>query len=185
MEVANPYIYDGSFAKYAPTGVQIGDEGVLVPTSANLSMKQDTRERTGIATALQWQSEDSSLKATVQFLRSDSVLSWNEHNINSEWQPGDYRAGAIPGTEFEFDDDGVYESGSITDTSGGWRGDAERSPIVVKFKTLVSDSILVTELSSNVQKSTTFHLKLNTRRRTTCHSFLISNTLLLKKQMMT
>ncbi|MDO6718673.1 TonB-dependent receptor [Psychrosphaera sp. 1_MG-2023] len=128
MEVANPYIYDGSFAKYAPTGVQIGDEGVLVPTSANLSMKQDTRERTGIATALQWQSEDSSLKATVQFLRSDSVLSWNEHNINSEWQPGDYRAGAIPGTEFEFDDDGVYESGSITDTSGGWRGDAERSP---------------------------------------------------------
>lgn len=128
MNVENPYIYDGSFAKYAPDDVQIGDEGVLVPTSANLSMKQDTRERTGISAALQWESPDDSIRATLQFLRSDSTLSWNEHAIASEWQPGDYRAGAVPGTEFEFDDDGVYANGSITDASGGWRGDAERSP---------------------------------------------------------
>lgn len=116
------YVYDGTFARYAPEGTEVGAEGVLVPTSANLSMKDDTRERTGIAAAMQWQSPDKSLKASLQFIRSDSTLSWTEKGIAYESQPNVYKAGAAPGTEFEFDERGVYTSGTITDSSGGWRG---------------------------------------------------------------
>ncbi|MDN4503204.1 TonB-dependent receptor [Alteromonadaceae bacterium BrNp21-10] len=123
---SSSYVFDGSFANYAPSDVEIGDEGVLVPTSANLSMKDDTRERTGIAAAVQWASPDDSLRATLQFIRSDSSLAWNEKGIGYESQANVYKAGAAPGTEFEFDDRGVFSSGTITDASGGWRGgDAE------------------------------------------------------------
>lgn len=116
------YIFDGSFANYAPSDVEIGDEGLLVPTSANLSMKDDTRQRTGIAAAIQWASPDDSVRASLQFIRSDSSLAWTEKGISYESQANVYKAGAAPGTEFEFDDRGVFSSGTITDVSGGWRG---------------------------------------------------------------
>ncbi|MDQ2076046.1 TonB-dependent receptor [Marinimicrobium sp. ABcell2] len=127
--VANPYVYDGTFVD-APAGVQVGQRGVLVPNGSNLTMKEDTRERTGIALATQWRSNDDAWLASLQFMRSDATLAWTENAI--KYQTGYNRNSTYPGPgeQYQFDDDGVFVSGALTDIgdSGGWRMGSNRIP---------------------------------------------------------
>lgn len=120
--VANPYIYDGSFID-APAGTYEGQPGVLIPNGSNLTMKEDVRDRTGIALAGQWRSSDDAWLASLQFMRSDATLAWTENAI--KYQTGYNRGSTYPGPggQYEFDSNGVFVSGALTDVGdGGWRG---------------------------------------------------------------
>jgi TonB-dependent receptor len=114
-------------------GVQVGlyekqdwqiNEGqdLYVPQSTRLSKKQDDSERQGFASSLQWESPDKTILLTSEYIRSKAGLAWSENVM--EMDDGDSKVNMFPveGTEFEFDDNGYYESGVIT-SFAGWRGD--------------------------------------------------------------
>lgn len=140
--VTTPYTYDGTLLTTGPNSgasplnpeTDIGTQGVLVPNGMNMFMKTDTRDRTGIALATQWESNDDSLLASFQFMRSDATLAWTENAIKSQM---DFNTGTTygrpgvnggPGEQYEFDERGVFLSGSLAHMQDGWRGEGARVP---------------------------------------------------------
>ena len=97
---------------------------VFLPRGAALRTQDTDRKRLGYSGAAQWRSNDRSILATLQFLRSDSRESWSERALevatDNVTAAGDSRA--VPGTTLEFDDDGVFDNGVITGPTG-WRDD--------------------------------------------------------------
>ncbi|QKX17225.1 TonB-dependent receptor [Microbulbifer sp. YPW1] len=98
-------------------------DSVWLPNASNFFQKRDDRTRKGYAGAFQWANTDETILATAQFMRSDSRLSWTENAV--KYQGDSYDAartvGPLAGTEFSFDDDGVFEQGAMV-TEAGWRG---------------------------------------------------------------
>lgn len=127
--------YSNSNLKAQSDGVQIGryevqnaDSSTQVPRTMRLTQKKDDRDREGFASALQWESADKRLLATAQFIRSDSSLAWTENAIEMADDAVVNDLVPVSGTEFEYSDQGLFESGLIT-SNAGWRGnDAERQP---------------------------------------------------------
>ncbi len=97
---------------------------VLFPRGAVMGTQEFDRERYGFSAALQWRSEDESLEATAEFLRSDSRETWTERamEIATDVVTDQGDARAVPGTMFGFTDSGVFDSGYITGPTG-WRDD--------------------------------------------------------------
>lgn len=134
--VSNPYTYDGTLVTGGPNSgaspldpvTDIGKQGVLVPNGMNMFMKTDTRDRTGAAMALQWESSDESLLATFQFMRSDATLAWTENAIKSQMDFNTGTTYGAPGEQYEFDEKGVFLSGSLAHLQNGWRGDGPHVP---------------------------------------------------------
>jgi iron complex outermembrane receptor protein len=129
----NQYTYDGSFFFGGPNSgefniPEVGTKGVLIPNGANMMMKEDHRERTGFGLSTQWQSNDETLLATFQYLRSDATLAWTENAV--KYQTGFNTNRTFPdlGQEYQFDENGVFLSGGLADVIEGWRGDDDRIP---------------------------------------------------------
>ncbi|WP_347331644.1 TonB-dependent receptor [Marinimicrobium locisalis] len=136
-------IQSDAFVKYnadtlgAPSSVADADNQVWMTNGSNFFTKEDDRVRKGLATAFQWSSPNEEWEATAEFIRSDARLSWKENAIKYQGGYGEEnddgsvsttrRARPYPGTEFAFDDMGIFESGYITD-GGGWRGGEGRVP---------------------------------------------------------
>jgi TonB-dependent receptor len=101
----------------------------LVPSGAVMGSQSFDRERIGASAALQWRSNDGSMEATFQFLRSDAREAWTEHTIEITTDNVDNNGGAFnaPGTSFAFDDSGVFTSGVISGNTG-WRQDQPPAP---------------------------------------------------------
>jgi len=121
--------FSHSEIKVESNGVQAGlyqpqswDNSKYVPESTRLSKKQDDKERDGFASSLQWENTDKTILLTGEFIRSQANLAWSENVI--EMDDGDSKHNMLPvaGTEFDFDDNGVFENGIIT-SEAGWRGD--------------------------------------------------------------
>ena len=100
-------------------------KSIWMPQGSNLTMKTDDRVRKGYYADLQWENTDQTLSNNFQFLRSDSDLSWKENSV--KYQSGYDRRQAIPlaGTQYTFNDKGLFQSGTITQdgsfSDGGWR----------------------------------------------------------------
>lgn len=99
------------------------DTNLLIPAGGGIRRQDFERDRRGIALAGQWESPDQKWLATAQFLRSDSTLEWGENVIQTQGDGtqntrGDGRFGI---TDFTFDEDGVFQTGTITDNTQ-WRG---------------------------------------------------------------
>lgn len=136
-------IQSDAFVKYradtlgAPASAAMSDGQVWMTNGSNFFTKEDERIRRGFGASLQWASPDDTLLATAEFLRSDARLSWKENAVKYQGGYGDEnddgsvsedrRALPLPGTEFAFNGDSIFESGFITD-GGGWRGGEGRVP---------------------------------------------------------
>ncbi|MES2672759.1 MAG: TonB-dependent receptor [Pseudomonadota bacterium] len=100
-------------------------QAVWLPGGSNASMKRDERDRKGFAAAIQWENTDETLLSTTQFMRSDARLSWTENTIGYQSGYDRRRSLPLPGTEYTFDNDGLFQSGTITNDGGfgesGWR----------------------------------------------------------------
>lgn len=98
----------------------------LFPRGAVMGSDDRNRERYGYAGALQWRSNDGSMEAAFQFLRSDARLAWTENVIeiatDNVTAAGDSRARA--GTSVSFDEDDIFDQGLITGPTG-WRADQQ------------------------------------------------------------
>jgi len=104
---------------YEPTTVN-GQE-VFIPAGGGIRSQEFDRNRTSVAGALQWESPDQKWLATAQFLRSDSTLQWGENVIETAADGSQGTRGGLDASDFVFDEDGVFQSGTITDNSQ-WRG---------------------------------------------------------------
>ncbi len=153
FSVASPYIYDGTFGRGVadrqprtyPGGAPLfckdpdpadtsanscTNQGVLIPTGANMTMKDDARERNGLAMAFQWENPDDTFLLTSQFIRSDASLAWTENSIKNQ---GDYNSATqyyqpFAGVGYGFDNDGIFTHGLLTNIASGWRGSDEKTP---------------------------------------------------------
>ncbi|KQN37074.1 hypothetical protein ASG37_05330 [Sphingomonas sp. Leaf407] len=96
----------------------------LFPRGAVAGSQDFNRERYGYSAAAQWRSNDGSMEATAQFLRSDARQTWDERTVeiatDNVTANGDSRART--GTTLNFDDSGLFENGIITGPTG-WRAD--------------------------------------------------------------
>lgn len=159
--------YANSELKTQSDGTQVGlyelqnrlvdGNPVFVPRTMRLTRKNDDREREGFAAVLQWENADKTIKATGEYIRSESRLAWTERAI--EQDDGNARPAMVSpdGTEFEFDDQGLFERGIIS-SDVGWRGnDPVRQPggifgsqhtLVSRFRDL---DALVEDLSFNLR----------------------------------
>ena len=129
--------------------------------------------------ALQWQNKDETLLGTLQYIRSDARLSWHEQAV--KYQGGYYniagrRSRPLAGTQFEFDEQGLFESGTIVQGVDGWRaadGNVDRVArgwgtnarnqfgYVTQFDSRIKDTnTLVEDMSLNLQWKVTEKLKL-------------------------
>lgn len=105
----------------------LGDDGsglVWAPNGANALMKEDRRDRDGLASALQFASDDGRFEALLEYISSDSTLAWNERAI--KYQGGYYSEGVRPsaplaGTHFLFDESGLFRAGTILEQANPWR----------------------------------------------------------------
>lgn len=118
----------------------VDGQTVLAPNGGNFGKNNINRERNGLALAAQWESTDKRTLITGQFLRSDATLAWTENTVSFQTDQNDgaqqdgLRRDTFPlaGTEYEYNDEGTFVNGTITDMrSGGWRSngkDRERAP---------------------------------------------------------
>ncbi|MBR0552537.1 TonB-dependent receptor [Stakelama marina] len=115
---------DGTRTDVIPFDGATAGPSILFPRGAVMGSQEFNRKRYGYSAALQWESNDGSLQATFQFLRSDARQTWGEHTIeiatDNVSANGDSRA--VAGTSINYDDSGVFESGYITAPTG-WRAD--------------------------------------------------------------
>lgn len=97
---------------------------VLFPRGAVIGSQEFDRTRYGYSAAAQWRSNDGSMEAVFQFLRSDARQTWTERAVeittDNVSANGDSRR--VVGTTLDFDDDGLFASGTITGPTG-WRAD--------------------------------------------------------------
>lgn len=93
-----------------------GAREVYVPRGGGQRTQEYNRVRYGYAGALQWRSTDGRATATFQFLRSDAREHSDEHTMeiatDNVTAAGDARP--FPGTNFTYDDNGVFTSGTLT-----------------------------------------------------------------------
>ncbi|PXA93881.1 TonB-dependent receptor, partial [Nostoc sp. 3335mG] len=115
---------------------------VIFPRGAVIGSQEFDRERYGYSAAAQWRSNDGSAEAVLQFLRSDARQAWNEHTIeiatDNVSNNGDSRR--VPGTTLNFDEDGMFQSGTITGPTG-WRADQNTGAARVPMLGLQSNNI--------------------------------------------
>ncbi len=115
------------------------------PIGGQFRSQDFDRKRDGVAVAGQWESLDKSVVATAQFIRSHTTNSWGEHTFETAPDLSEYNtypAGCLQndrgplyngnGTtraecpvgsfdNYQYDENGLFESGYITLPGSGWR----------------------------------------------------------------
>ena len=96
----------------------------LLPAGIGMRTQNTDRERLAIGAAAQWESPDDTMLATVQFLRSNAKEAWTERtsDVAADAVRGGSGPRPVAGTEFDFDENGLFTNGTIT-SSNGWRSD--------------------------------------------------------------
>ncbi len=87
---------------------------VYAPVGAGIRTQDFDRKRIGAAAALQYQTNDESLLATLQFIRTDARETWGEHTFETNPDAVDRATFPAAGTNYTFGANGVFQSGDIT-----------------------------------------------------------------------
>jgi len=139
---------------------------VYFPRGAVMGRQEFNRERYGYAAAAQFRSNDGSVEAVAQFLRSDARQAWTERTIeiatDNVSSNGDSRR--VVGTTLDFDSDGMFTSGTITGPTG-WRGDQNTGAARVPMLGLQSNNIRRDQQQKLVTDDYGFNLKWNASER--------------------
>lgn len=147
------------------TGATISRQ-VYFPRGAVMGRQEFNRERYGYAGALQYRSNDGSVEAVAQFLRSDARQAWTERTIeiatDNVSSNGDSRR--VPGTTLDFDSDGMFVSGTITGPTG-WRADQNGGAARTPMLGLQSNNIRRDQQQKLVTDDYGFNLKWNASDR--------------------
>ncbi len=116
-----------------PAGVYGANE-TYIPAGMTTGRTEYDRDRLGLSFAAQWESPSGAVKATAQYNSSKYQNTWNEDTVLSYWKYVDPAANthstqftdptelAPPsgGSPFVFGNDGLFQSGVISGSRGGW-----------------------------------------------------------------
>ncbi len=104
-----------------------GPNKVYIPSGVSTNDNTYNRTREGYSAALQWQNNERTMLATLQFNKSSYTNTWNENTIGSSFfwvDPGATNhstvytnaliAPPVGGAPFQFDENGMFKSGVIT-----------------------------------------------------------------------
>jgi TonB-dependent receptor len=134
--------------------------GVAVATCATGKGVWFPRGAERRAAAVQWKSNDGTMQAAFQYLRSESTNKWTEHAIeiatdnvagNGDSRPAD-------GTTFTFDESGVFTNGVITGVTG-WRADQQGTDPRTPINGLQSNNVRRDEDNTNITTDYGFNFK--------------------------
>ncbi len=116
-------LYDNGNVVATPGASEVGT--VWFPRGAAFRSQIFDRTREGIGAAAQWRSEDRTMEATLQYLRSDSQQAWTEHamEIATDNVANNGDSQAVLGTQLDFGPSGLFTSGVLTSDNTGWRSD--------------------------------------------------------------
>jgi TonB-dependent receptor len=157
-----PIPLDANNRQIIPAGSATAARYGLIPSGAVQGSQDFNRERIGASAALQWRSTDGALEATFEFLRSDAKQTWGEHTLEVATDNVDGQGGAfaLPGTNFTFDNSGIFTSGVITGDTG-WRADSTNNGGSTRTPAfgLQSNNILRGHRESNVNDDYSANLK--------------------------
>ena len=98
-----------------------GKDVAYAPIGGQFRTQDYDRQRMGIAAAAQWENPDQTMVATLQYIRSDASSAWGEHTFESGPDLAEYNTFPAAGTDYEYDENNVFESGYITLPGSGWR----------------------------------------------------------------
>lgn len=172
-----------AISRFRPIGLDAGGQAItsanpgtiasygLFPAGAVVGSQDFNRERLGGSGVLQWRSTDGGLEATFEFLRSEAKQNWGEYTVEVATDNVDGNGGpfAAPGTEYSFDQSGMFTNGVITGNTG-WRADTDFSQNPASSRTpaygLQSNNIrrghternVVTDYSANLKWKVTDRL---------------------------
>ncbi len=124
-----------SFKEQARDNLFGADTPVYVPEGAAFRSQQYDRERLGLAGAFQWKNADDSMRATLQFLRSNATTQWTETgseiatDVGGQATQGDGQGEGAGDLEFALVDG--YDAGysgrmfthGVITTDAGWKDD--------------------------------------------------------------
>ncbi|MBO9545726.1 TonB-dependent receptor [Caulobacter sp.] len=137
-----------------------GTKGVWFPRGAAFRSTENERRREGRAFAAQWKSNDGTMQAAFQYLRSKAKAEWTERAIeiatDNVTSNGDSRP--VEGTTFSFDDQGVFTKGVITGTTG-WRDDQNGADPRTPIDGLQSNNIRRDESQTTITSDYGFNFK--------------------------
>ena len=117
-----------------------GSDWRYLPSQVNFSQVEYDRVRHGAAAALQFESNDRTVLATVQYMDSQYDNAWLERSSNISFfglwaapgyapQSSAYIAPATGTPEFTFGADGMLQSGVLTQPTGDWQGGSTQGNI--------------------------------------------------------
>jgi TonB-dependent receptor len=105
-----------------------GKDLAYAPLGGQFRTQDYDRQRMGIAAAAQWENPDQTMVATLQYIRSNATSEWGEHTFESGPDLAEYNTFPAAGTDYEYDENNVFESGYITLPGSGWRSGDSGSP---------------------------------------------------------
>lgn len=107
-----------------------GNGTVWMPQGANLLMKEDQRERQGAAASFQWRDTDERFLLTTEYIRSNAKLDWWENALKYQggYTDSDLNTRPFDGTSFSFSDNGLFQSGLLSQANSAWRATSELGP---------------------------------------------------------
>lgn len=137
-------------------------ENLFAPIGGSARQQENNRERLGIAGSLQWADPSETLQATLEFIRSDSTLTWTEHFLEFPAEPFSNDAGSgnlnlgpdatyncLPGNQHC-----LFTSGLILGGNGG-QDDSDRAfrgnPFYVAGVRTRDDERVVNDISFNLE----------------------------------
>lgn len=91
---------------------------VLVPKGAGVRTTEFDRDRSAISLVGQWESNDGRFLATFEYLRADADLGLDEYAILALVNDDALFPTPAPGTAWSFDNQGVFQSGILSQFSG-------------------------------------------------------------------
>jgi TonB-dependent receptor len=98
-----------------------GKNVAYAPLGGQFRTQDYDRQRLGIAAAAQWENPDQTMVATLQYIRSNATSEWGEHTFESGPDLAEYNTFPARNTNYEYDENNVFESGYITLPGSGWR----------------------------------------------------------------
>jgi TonB-dependent receptor len=91
---------------------------VLVPKGAGVRTTEFDRDRSAVSLVGQWESNDGRFLATFEYMRADADLSLDEYAILALVNDDALFPTPAPGTTWTFDDQGVFQSGVLSQFAG-------------------------------------------------------------------
>lgn len=165
LETRADAIQASNFSCRSNLGVAVADcgngtKGVWFPRGAAFRTSNTNREREGRAAAVQWKSNDGTMQAAFQYLRSESTSDASEFamEIATDNVAGNGDSRPVAGTTFTFDNNGVFTNGAITGTTG-WRADQQGADPRTPIDGLQSNNIRRDDRQTNITSDYGFNFK--------------------------